>query len=225
MTVALKTSFELINNKNDNINDLFCHFIDELQKSFEDKNIFAIHKITKFISLLITERFIEIEGFFEENSKLYETLVVLMSEEYFKYKDFPIIQETINYIVKLFIKQFPDTLFQSFLYLSVFGDIETDFNEVNIQLIDFIQDEFGYEINVLGFPDYPIILEYFLSSIKKEDASKDPQSILNYTNLMLPPIEYLRRNPEIMYSIYNEAKRLELIQLKEFVKTLINKTD
>ncbi len=220
MTTQTKTSYE-----QPKINDLFCHFIDELQKSFADKNIFAIHKLTKFIALLITERFIELNDFFEENTDLYNSVFSLLSDTYFQYKDFPIIQETINYIAKLLIKEFPDTLFQSFLYLSLFGDIEADFNEVNTQLLGFIQDEFGFEINVVGFPDYPIILEHFLSNIKKEDASKDPQSILNYINLMLPPIEYIRRNSEIMYSLYNEAKRLELTKLKEFVKTLMNKTD
>lgn len=224
MTTQIKTSFELSNNKT-KINNLFCYFIDELQKSFEDKNIFAIHELSKFISLLITERIIEIEDFFSENSKLYETLVVLMTETYFQYKEYPIFQETINYIVKLFVKQFPDTLFQSFLYLSIFGNIENVFNEVNIQLLDFIQTEFGYEITVVGFPDYPTILEYFLASIKKEDVIKDNQSILNYINLMLPPDSFFHENPELIYSIYNEAKRLELYELKEFIKTLMNKKD
>lgn len=207
------------------INDLFCYFINELQNNFEERNVFAINKTTQFISLLITEGFIEIEEFFDEHSKLYETLVVLMSETYFKYKNISIIQETINYILKLFIKQFPETLFESFLYLSLFGNLEEDFNEVNIQLLEYILDEFGFEITLVGFPDYPIILEYFLSSIDKKQASDDIQSILNYTNLMLPPNVFFQKHPELAYSIYNEASRLELTELKDFVKTTILKND
>ena len=179
------------------------------------KDIELINSITKNIKYQIKTNLDE--DVLIETPELFNAFYDL-SYSYFNYYKTPLLQETINEIIKELIDKFNSFLDTTSFFYSFIG---TKYNHINITIINYILDSTNIDIRLLGFPDYDLLCYIYLDTITKEEVNYySEKEVMKYLYQILPDKQFLLFNPEVRFVLEKYAKKLSFSELELFLSSM-----
>lgn len=193
-------------------NDTWSFIFKNLYESINSKNIYSLNMFSKMAMYYIND-FVDYSVVFsEDHTIILEDISYLMKRVYFDNKKHPLITDTINLIIRVFITKVPEVMTESFLFYDTIGLVAVDFSNINVDIIEYCYSK-GIDIRSNYSEEYPSLVEEYLSKLLEEDIRCNQESVIRHVKYLMP--YYI--GPVLKKNIENYATKLNFEALNSLV--------